>query len=137
VLDTKSFGLVGHYATEEMVAEDVSAHYTDMPIGRDFFHDVYRMHKDALADGAKKALDKIFGPEAAAEAESEDSDEDSGDNAVLIWKTVSIALLILLVIAVSLSLWLFCKAYAYPDKQEAHSRGESKIETINAMRHSP
>lgn len=47
-------------------------------MGRDFFHSLYRMHKDALADGAKLALDQIFGP--LPEATDDDgNNEDNGN----------------------------------------------------------
>jgi hypothetical protein len=71
--ETKSFQFDGsNFVYEEDVMDAVATHYTDYPMGRDFFHSMYRMHKDALADGAKRALNKIFGPIA--------NDEESDDN---------------------------------------------------------
>lgn len=41
----------------------VKTHLSDFHIAEDFFHDIYRMHRDALADGATAALDELFGPQ--------------------------------------------------------------------------
>ena len=110
--DNKSFGLVGHYTTEEMVVNDIATHYTDYPMGRDFFHSLYRMHSDALADGSQKAIDKIFGPE-----ESFDSTTTSGDNGsddkdqVFFWKVLALVACSLLSIVVAVLVCLLCNSF--------------------------
>lgn len=60
---------------EEDLIDVVGTHYTDYPMGRDFFHSLYRMHKDALADGAKQAIDAIFGP-----LDTNDNDNKNGND---------------------------------------------------------
>jgi hypothetical protein len=77
--ETKSFQLDGsNYVYEEDVMDVIGTHYTDYPMGRDFFHSMYRMHKDALADGAKKALDKIFGTAPSPTPVNDDDQEEEG-----------------------------------------------------------
>lgn len=80
--ETKSFQLDGgNYLYEEEIIDVIGTHYNDYPMGRDFFHSLYRMHKDALADGAKKALDVIFGPlEEQTDDDNDDNNQQNGDS---------------------------------------------------------
>mmetsp|Transcript_5152 Transcript_5152/g.7891 ORF Transcript_5152/g.7891 Transcript_5152/m.7891 type:complete len:411 (-) Transcript_5152:122-1354(-) len=95
--ESKAFTLGGHYPTEEMISQDVGTHYTDFPIGQHFFHDLYRMHRDALADGARKAVDKIFGPQETSEPEDIPYDTGSDDDEVhLYWKYIAMSSLVAL-----------------------------------------
>jgi hypothetical protein len=79
--ETKSYQLDGgNYQYEEEIISLIGTHYTDYPMGRDFFHSFYRMHKDALADGAKKALDEIFGPLESVSDDEDDQNEEKSSN---------------------------------------------------------
>ena len=44
------------------MAQLLATHYTDYAMGLSFFADSFRLHRDALAGGAAKALDALFGP---------------------------------------------------------------------------
>jgi hypothetical protein len=91
-----TFNFGGHYPVEEWLFDDVATHYVDFQIGRDFFHDLHRMHRDALADGATKALNKIFGslPTSADTANNGGNDED--DDTYKTTSHIVIAVLVLL-----------------------------------------
>ena len=128
--DNKTFALGGRYSTEELVATDVSTHYTDYAIGRDFFHELYRMHRDALSDGARKAIDKIFGPESGDVSSS--SNNDDNNDVAQYWRTIAIfALCTIFLLVVVLIVSLFRgKGTLFKEKEEVVMRD---IEAKNAM----
>ena len=128
--DNNTFGLGGHYPYEEMAIDDVATHYVDFNIGRDFFHELYRMHRDALADGATKALDKLFGPLPSSSDETSSSGDDDDDYDDLFHtKDVVIGVLVFVVTALLLTVGaLWAKLRARERDTEAE-REESKTKT--------
>lgn len=77
----------------------MATHYVDFQIGRDFFHDLHRMHRDALADGATKALDVLFGPISTSPETSDSDDKDDESQSYSAFYVVIGVLVVLQVIS--------------------------------------
>ena len=88
--------------TEEAIINTVGKHFIDLPMGTAFFHDVTRMHHDALMDGATLACDKIFGVNELYPVGS--GVNDSGGDEEATWKAVAITFIVGFVISLCVNL---------------------------------
>lgn len=136
--DNKTFALGGRYSTEETIVTDVSTHYTDYAIGRDFFHELYRMHRDALSDGARKAIDKIFGPEGDESNSNTDivstSTSDDSNDVAQYWKAIAIcALCAMSMLVVMLAVCVLRGKVVLAKKKEEGDDVLRDLEATNVM----